>query len=112
MKRFVALFVLLALAVPVYAGKRRAAWDDPNAAGVVTGYCLYYGTQQGGPYPNKVDVAPGQREVTLTLGPGTYYFVVTAVNAEGQSPYSNEASTVVQPLPATQQNLTIQIIQP
>jgi hypothetical protein len=57
-------------------------------------YRVYYGLAAG-MYTQSVDVAnPGTDPVTysLTLGAGTYYFAVTAVDMFGQeSGYSTEA---------------------
>jgi hypothetical protein len=61
----------------------------------LSGYKIYYGTSSGA-YTNSVSVTSvGATPVThkLSLPPGTYYFAVTAISADGQeSAYSNEAS--------------------
>jgi fibronectin type 3 domain-containing protein len=75
-------------------------WDAPttNEDGspvTLSGYKIYYGASSGS-YTKSTSVAStGATSVTytLSLSPGTYYFVVTAVSTDGQeSAYSNEAS--------------------
>jgi hypothetical protein len=75
-------------------------WDAPiaNEDGspvTLSGYKIYYGTSSGA-YTKSTSVAnTGTTPVTytLSLSPGTYYFAVTAVSADGQeSVYSNETS--------------------
>ena len=69
----------------------------PNTESNITGYKIYYGETEGGPYPNVVDVGkPGPVDgrikatiYVLTCGQ-QYYFVCVAVNKAGfESPYSN-----------------------
>ncbi|MFO0449102.1 MAG: putative Ig domain-containing protein [Pseudomonadota bacterium] len=63
----------------------------------LTGYRIYYGTTQGG-YPNQVPVAnPGLTSfVVENLPPGTYWFVVTALDGNGiESVVSSATSKLV-----------------
>lgn len=102
MKRFL-LFIVLCISfcsiglAQVTRG-RTLAWEDPdNPAGSVTKYTVYWGTTTGGPYTlGKLDIPAGTLKGSVTLAKGTYYFVVTASNADSESPYSNEATTTVQ----------------
>lgn len=71
-------------------------WDA--STGEVTGYRVYYGTTQGGPYTAQYEVATTSCDIAnLPLQENrTYYFVVRAYNAAGESGDSNEASYTVQ----------------
>jgi Legume lectin domain/Abnormal spindle-like microcephaly-assoc'd, ASPM-SPD-2-Hydin len=64
----------------------------------VTGYRVYRGSAGGGPYPNYT-VGPvstlGYVDSSVSAG-ATYYYVVTAINAQGaESEFSNEVSVTV-----------------
>lgn len=98
--RRIALLLLLLTAMPIYAQvarNRTLIWEDPdNPAGTITKYTIYYGTTAGGPYTlGKIDIPAGTLTGQVTLGKGTYYFVVTASNPDSESPYSNEATTTI-----------------
>ena len=100
MKRFILLSTLFvfstALSLAQVTRTRTLAWDDPNTPGTVTKYTIYWGTQTGGPYTlGKLDIPVGTRTAQVSLPKGTYYFVVTAINPDSESPYSNEASTTI-----------------
>ena len=74
----------------------------------VTSYNIYYSITSGGPY-TKVTTTTNTNYIVSELANGvTYYFVVTAINSNGESGYSNQASATpsasVPPLPPT--NLT------
>ncbi len=63
----------------------------------LAGYKIYYGTERG-QYSAVVDVPiPGISDYVLVgLGPGIYYFVVTAYDEAGnESPPSNEVSKAI-----------------
>jgi hypothetical protein len=66
-----------------------------NASSNGTGYKVYYGTTQGGPYPNQFTLGNSTQYMVWNLTPNTYYFVVTATNQSGESGYSNEAKAIV-----------------
>jgi hypothetical protein len=75
-----------------------ATRDDGSALNPLTdlsAYKIHYGTLSQS-YTQTVTIAnPGTTSVThtLNLGPGTYYFAITAIDASGQeSSFSNEAS--------------------
>jgi hypothetical protein len=65
----------------------------------VVGYNVYRGTQPSGPYPLKVNSSPhtGTSFTDSTVQSGTtYYYVVTAVDANSvESDYSNEGTAVI-----------------
>ncbi|MEJ2724387.1 MAG: fibronectin type III domain-containing protein [Deltaproteobacteria bacterium] len=76
------------------------AWDSDSA---VDGYKLYYKAGSSGPPYNGTGAAEGDSPVDVgwfseftlrALSDGEdYYFAVTAYNSEGESGYSNEATT-------------------
>jgi hypothetical protein len=75
------------------------AWDASPSTGV-TGYRLHYGVASG-LYTQALDVGvPANLQATVSgLTPDTYYFAVTAYNAEGGESWpSDEVSTAV-PVP-------------
>lgn len=70
------------------------AWTASVTAGVTT-YKVYRGGQTGGPYSLITSVnATSTSDTAVTQG-STYCYVVTAVAAGGESPYSNEACGTV-----------------
>lgn len=86
-------------------GTARVSWDAPVAREngdalsmqQINGYKVYYGSQQGN-YPNSVTINDAYTtEVTIgNLASGTYYFVVTVVDTQGnESEYSNVGSKVI-----------------
>jgi cellulose 1,4-beta-cellobiosidase len=64
-----------------------------NATSGATGYNVKRSTTNGGPYSNVATnvTSPSFTNTGLTNGT-TYYYVVTAVNASGESPVSTQAS--------------------
>jgi hypothetical protein len=82
-------------------GSALLSWTPPTtntdgSALTLTGYRVYWGTQQGS-YPNSANVGPNvANHMVQQLTPATWYFVVTALSATGESAYSNVASKVVQ----------------
>src|SRR4030042_329650 len=90
-KVFIAVIILLSSVYPVYAGTV-LTWDA--STGTVTGYRIYYGTSSG----NYTGI---EEAGSVTLYPlsnlplaeeATYYFVVKAYNAAGESDPSNEVT--------------------
>lgn len=70
------------------------SWADSQQ---VTGYNVYRGTQPGGPYTKQTGsplTVTDYVDNTVQSG-ATYYYVATAVDANGESGYSNQASAVV-----------------
>lgn len=77
------------------AGSTTLSWTPPtrNEDGTpltLTGYKIYWGQTEGN-YPHSVEVAnPGlSRYVVEQLAPATWYFVATALSADGESEPSN-----------------------
>jgi len=72
-----------------------------------TSYDVYRGTKSGGPY-HLAGSASGTSfsDTGLTNGK-TYYYVVTALNAAGESGYSNQASAAPTLLPAAPSGLMV-----
>ena len=68
-----------------------------NASTGADGYNVYRGTVQGGPYATPL--CTGTAVLTCRDSSvqkhQTYYYVVTAYNANGESGYSNEAQAVI-----------------
>src|SRR5262245_5205166 len=97
-----AAFNLTVQAVGV--GSATLSWLPPTAntdgspLTNLAGYKVYWGLSQGN-YPNSVTLAnPGLASyVVSNLSPGTYFFVVTAYNADGtESSFSSAASKTIQ----------------
>jgi hypothetical protein len=65
----------------------------------VTGYKVYRGTSAGGPYTllATLGITTSTTDSTVVSGT-TYYYTVTAINASGESSYSNQAQAVI-PVP-------------
>src|SRR5215510_7069685 len=87
--------ILIGATTRVHAASITLQWDR-NPEPEVTGYTLSYGTRSG-VYDTRVDVG-NVTSYLLTLNPATtrtYYFVVTARSAGGESDPSAEVSTVV-----------------
>jgi hypothetical protein len=70
---------------------------DASTSGDVVGYYVYRGTQSGGPYERIVPVPVTTTTYNdSTVTPGTYYYVVTAVDGHGvESAYSNQAKATL-----------------
>jgi len=87
--------------VATATGSALLSWTPPTqntdgSALTLTGYRVYWGTQQGS-YPNQANVGANVANHMVTqLTPATWYFAVTALSAAGESSYSNIATKVVQ----------------
>ena len=70
--------------------------NDDGTALQLTSYRIYWGSTRGN-YPHMVTINnPGlSRYVVEQLTPSTWYFVVTAVSADGESAPSNEIALTV-----------------
>jgi hypothetical protein len=73
------------------------SWD--SSASQVTGYNVYRGTQNGGPYLTKLTSTPqaGTNYTDATVQSGlTYFYVSTSVDSKSvESSYSNQATAVI-----------------
>jgi hypothetical protein len=87
------IFYLLLLIPCITWADSTLSWNVSDE--VVTGYRIYYGTNQGGEYPEYLD-AGNVTQYSLHTLPlterQTYYFVVRAYNDVGESDNSNEVS--------------------
>jgi len=61
------------------------------------GYNVYRGSKHGGPYTKiNPELEPGTVYTDHTVAGGaTYYYVVTSVDAEAESVYSNEIKAAI-----------------
>ena len=83
-------------AVPARGKGVQLTWSPPasNGGSPITGYNVYRGTAAGGEtLLTSVGNVTSFKDTSTTRGQ-TYYYIVKAVNAVGESPASNEASAV------------------
>jgi fibronectin type 3 domain-containing protein len=71
-------------------GQVALTWNVPASA---TGYNVKRGLVAGGPYAIIASIATNNFADTNVVAGTGYYYVVTATNANGESPLSNEAAT-------------------
>ena len=88
--------------VATASGSASLSWTPPtqntdNTTATLIGYRVYWGTSPG-VYTQQVSINnPGTASYIVDqLTPATWYFVVTAVSAAGESAFSNMAQKVVQ----------------
>lgn len=103
-KDYTHIMILLIFVMLIIAGNAQAdcnvtfSWLPNPDTEQVEGYRIHYGTTQGGPYTETVEVgnpAPVDGRISWTIASGftentTYYFVATAYNGAGESAYSVE----------------------
>lgn len=77
-----------------FSGAGQIAWTWDSVPDAIE-YQLRWGTVDGGPYPNTVDTGVALLALVGGLAVGTYYAVVVAINAIGNSVESSQASCVV-----------------
>ncbi|MFZ5875638.1 MAG: fibronectin type III domain-containing protein [Nitrospirota bacterium] len=78
----------------VFAADAILSWS-PNTESDLAGYRVHYGTTSG-VYPNVIDVGLVTAYTVTGLGPGTYYFTLTAYNLAGaESAFSNQGSKLI-----------------
>ena len=91
---------LLLFVSNAYAGQVTLAWDAVSAPSL-SGYRLYYG-QNSGSYSSQLDAGTQTTYTVSGLTDGqTYYFAVTAYDADEESAFSNEVSVTI-PTPGVQ----------
>ena len=69
----------------------QAAQLNWSASPDPTEFTIHYGSASGS-YDQSITVAGTLREHLVEISPGTYFFVITATDAEGTSALSNEVS--------------------
>jgi len=94
----------------VIAGNRNVTltWEPPadNGGMAVTNYTVYYGTSPGN-YTNNITLGNiTNYTITGLINGQRYYFAVSAINAVGESPKSNEVFAMPCTVPSAPQNLT------
>jgi hypothetical protein len=94
-----ALLLLLALAAHAHALSANLTWNPNPPEDEVTRYEVRYGTAPG-TYTQTVSTTTTGAKATNLLPGVTYYFVVVAFNAVGESPPSDEVSKAMPPLPS------------
>jgi hypothetical protein len=78
----------------LYAADVALAWDA-NSESDLSGYKVYYGTGSRA-YGTPISLGRVTSHTVTGLGPGTYYFAITAYNSTGlESGFSNEVSTTI-----------------
>lgn len=94
MRKIIALAFLLLIPAISQAADVSLAWDastSPNIAG----YRVYVGTASR-TYTAPITIGNQTTYTVTALGPGTFYFAVTAFNTAGnESDFSNEVSTTI-----------------
>ena len=87
-------WALLLFVSNAYAGQVTLAWDAVSAPSL-SGYRLYYG-QNSGSYSSQLDAGTQTTYTVSGLTDGqTYYFAVTAYDADEESAFSNEVSVTI-----------------
>ena len=85
------LVVAMTIAQPLHSADVRLAWDS-NTEPDIAGYTVYYG-QSSRSYTSSTNVGLVTTNLITGLGPGLFYFAVTAYNTNGlESDFSNEVS--------------------
>jgi hypothetical protein len=103
-----ALLLTLTAATCVQAADVNLAWDH-SITPTVTGYKIYYGSASG-IYGTPITIGYVTAYTVPSLGPGKYYFAVTAFDAQGnESVYSNEVSATINAKPSAPVTLTITV---
>ena len=118
-KRGTMLLMLMLLATPAWAldlGKAPFSWGGPvedATPSAAESYTIKCGGAAGGPYTLTKAVIGTPPPTTLPVNQvvtsaGTYFCVVTASNAGGEGPPSNEVSFPAAWSPSPPQNLQVQ----
>lgn len=119
-KKLLAIFLFVLLALPAFADMKTFLWDPvtqdlngnpPN----LTNYYLYI-SKTSGAYTSSERVAivpPNVTTQAVAVGPGVFFAVVSAVNAAGESGKSNEVTfTVLSTTTTTSTSTTTTTTQP
>jgi len=87
-------------------GQVSLSWQAPvdDGGSAVTGYRVYRKTGDSSYSLLTTIIALGYTDGSVSNGV-TYYYIVTAVNSAGESPYSNEVSTTPRTVPSSPANL-------
>jgi hypothetical protein len=92
-KAILMILLLLCSAGQLSATDVSLAWNASTSTGI-TGYKVYVGTASK-TYGSPTTIG-NQTSYTVTgLGPGTYYFAVTAITSSAESGFSNEVSMLI-----------------
>lgn len=92
--KLLSLLVSILFSVPLFAGNVTLTFDPSTTPNVE--YFLHWGTVSG-EYTDKVDIGTVTLHTITGLQDGTYYFVASAFDANGnRSVYSNECMIVLQ----------------
>ncbi len=102
------MLLLAALAVAAEAKTVTLSWDaSPTAS--VTGYMVYYGTDANSLEYSK-DIGAELTTQVADLPSGTWYFAVTAYNADAESAYSNMVDTTIAGFdPVTVEHVAVEV---
>lgn len=93
------VFFLFVQPLSIFAFDATLSWS-PTGDPTLAGYKIYYGTASRA-YGNPIDVGTQVAYTITGLGPGTYYFAVTAYNNLGmESGFSNETNKTMVDLTA------------
>jgi fibronectin type 3 domain-containing protein len=104
---FVAL--MLCMTACVQATDVTLQWDA-SVTPTVTGYKVYYGLESR-LYGTPITIGNITTYTVTALGAGTFFFAVTAIDAQGnESDFSNEVSQVILGKPGAPTNLKAKII--
>jgi fibronectin type 3 domain-containing protein len=108
------LMLFPALTVQAQAATVNLAWDVPASGGAATGYNVYRSTVSG-QFTTKLNATPlttlTYADTTAVAGT-TYFYVVRAVNASGESANSNQVTAAIPiPVPGAPTNLRVISIQ-
>lgn len=101
MKKLILILAILLIPLFAFAATSVTLNWDPNTEPDLAGYRLYRSTTSGSGYSKVGEITAPSTEFTDTvIMDGTYYWVVTAFDANGnESGFSNEVSAVLDSTP-------------
>ena len=98
--RGILALIFLLVGNSLFAGDVKLAWDEVFAP-TLAGYRVYLGRASRS-YGTTIDVGNNAAHTVTGLGPGTYFFAVTAYDVLGnESGFSNEVSATIGGPPST-----------